>query len=71
MKTTLYNNSNHNIIKIIIYLHIYYQKDKVLQTLEAPQNKINSYQANHREDNTKQRNHAITISYHGLNCFFY
>ena len=31
MKTTLYNNSNHNIIKIIIYLHMYYQKDKVLQ----------------------------------------
>ena len=23
MKTTLYNNSNHTIIKIIIYLHIY------------------------------------------------
>lgn len=38
--------------------------------MEAPQNKINSYQANHRQDNTKQRNHAITISYDGLNCFF-
>ena len=31
MQTTLYNNSNHNIIKIIIYLHMYYQRDKVLQ----------------------------------------
>ena len=31
MKTTLYNNSNLIILLIIIYLHMYYQKDKVLQ----------------------------------------